>query len=1230
MSRRVLRPSSTRPGRLLGAVAAATTLMLLIGMGTANGQPVPVDDEPVTVTVPLISPPEQNNVIVIDPVTYSFTVTTQTVQSEISSGCHSTEPSSASTVSGTLCIGNIGGGSTPINVLGMSDVAGLFKQAGAAAALGWMVEEGIAYVRAVYDVPDDARVEQYARPQLRSYVVTRLLGIMKKAHDGVSLSENETRALAFLRQQVRADDIALTSATAAEYRAFEANPCGYSPPAAPAGVTDPVRKPAAVVKDCSRPHSALETLFGFLPPKPSVAEFKAWGAYKTASSTSLGLLTNATYQESIRGLAVGLTAGAGLAVALGAAGIAAAVVGSSATLAATVGAITGTYAATAIFAAKLGAAAPAILGGVAAASAAAVVGIVIFAAVMIAVSIWMLVENESIGTQILSEADKARSAADPLDIAGSELYQSEEFITRLVGKVADWTTIDDGRTAIADSYRAVSPDEQIVTDFSFTRAEVNGTSVGTPQPVDSITVQQPGRTVDLHFNQDWLIAKESTRGNAYPVLSFGYTGTDGKQHVASRAPRSKGGFIVSTPSGTNVTGVRQDTIEMVEPGTGKKVRIGIKPPSSWLAVGPRPSAGGAMFTHRTVFFRPNPVDASGSFDFDAAQTDYDYAWTLWRKDEVSEQWSPVTMTGAATYGPSFVPTRTGVYEARVAMTRKAPGSPTTNGSVRFTVGAPPIQVVDLALLDNGYDELEVDAKLASPTMSDSYQVEVRWPGTLDGTPGPTSTKTLECLQTAPASCETVRTSDFSALRLRQAIDNDTDLSQPVTVTITGSQGTTLTRSFAIDDPIRPSATPPTEGDNAGARGSVSVEQGITQVEVPVGTTSYANYVVARLDDGGDFPGTGFGLIDPATGVQQSAVDVFGDGSFVARAYEDPSDHIWKLVLSGIPYPSRVGVREVPLIIRQGLSQTLIRLRVGVVPATQDRYRGVILSDVDPLDFAVDQVPELEPTVLGGRSEWGSWTGDICVDLEFTGGGPPPDYPAYCAPASSFHNADGTPKDFPWQRFKPDGLGTGTYRVMSWLPDDPRTDGEPIGTSFLLTKGAVVAGSPAVLGARVGGIASVAPGAWSTTPDISFAYQWLRDGAEITGATRPTYQPKPGDAGHRLSVRMTGSVPGWTSATTTSSPVVVGLGTLPVKPKPKAAGTAKIGKRLTVKPGSWGSGVTLAYRWYLGGKAVKAKKGAKASLKLTRKMRGKKVYVVVTATRPGYAPVAVRSAAKKVR
>jgi hypothetical protein len=76
-------------------------------------------------------------------------------------------------------------------------------------------------------------------------------------------------------------------------------------------------------------------------------------------------------------------------------------------------------------------------------------------------------------------------------------------------------------------------------------------------------------------------------------------------------------------------------------------------------------------------------------------------------------------------------------------------------------------------------------------------------------------------------------------------------------------------------------------------------------------------------------------------------------------------------------------------------------------------------------------------------------------------------------------------------------------------------------------------------AAAGGTLSCSPGSWSGTPAPTFAYQWLRDGIAVSGATASTYTVAVTDEGHALSCIVTASNEAG-SASSTSNPVQIPL------------------------------------------------------------------------------------------
>src|SRR5262249_25632048 len=84
-------------------------------------------------------------------------------------------------------------------------------------------------------------------------------------------------------------------------------------------------------------------------------------------------------------------------------------------------------------------------------------------------------------------------------------------------------------------------------------------------------------------------------------------------------------------------------------------------------------------------------------------------------------------------------------------------------------------------------------------------------------------------------------------------------------------------------------------------------------------------------------------------------------------------------------------------------------------------------------------------------------------------------------------------------------------------------------------GTLATGTPAISGtAQVGSQLTVDPGTW--TDGTAFAYQWLRDGTAIDGATAATYTATAADAGAQVTAKVTGTKDGFTSATATSAAV----------------------------------------------------------------------------------------------
>ncbi len=173
--------------------------------------------------------------------------------------------------------------------------------------------------------------------------------------------------------------------------------------------------------------------------------------------------------------------------------------------------------------------------------------------------------------------------------------------------------------------------------------------------------------------------------------------------------------------------------------------------------------------------------------------------------------------------------------------------------------------------------------------------------------------------------------------------------------------------------------------------------------------------------------------------------------------------------------------------------------------------------------------------------------------------------------------------------------------------------------------------PTITGtAAVGQTLTAIPGTW-TPADVTLSYQWSADGQPIAGATTATLALTAAQAGKKITVAVTGTASGLSETKASAETTPVANGSVTVE-TPTLTGKAKAGKKLTaavtLPAGVDPAQTAVTYQWFKGKKAIKGATGA--SLKLTKKLAGKKVSVQVTVTATGYEPVTVKSAVKKIK
>ncbi|WP_417510370.1 carboxypeptidase regulatory-like domain-containing protein [Microbacterium sp.] len=168
---------------------------------------------------------------------------------------------------------------------------------------------------------------------------------------------------------------------------------------------------------------------------------------------------------------------------------------------------------------------------------------------------------------------------------------------------------------------------------------------------------------------------------------------------------------------------------------------------------------------------------------------------------------------------------------------------------------------------------------------------------------------------------------------------------------------------------------------------------------------------------------------------------------------------------------------------------------------------------------------------------------------------------------------------------------------------------------------MVPGTPTITGlAQAGQTLTAAPGTWDPA-DAALSYQWFAGTTAIAGATGETFVLGNEQVGAMLSVRVTGTKPGYTDATATSASFgpIEAATLLDLTPgTPTISGTPSVGETLTVTSGTWGPApVALAYQWYRGDAVVPG--ATSATLTLTAADLGERMTVVVRGTKPGYNP-----------
>ncbi len=146
-------------------------------------------------------------------------------------------------------------------------------------------------------------------------------------------------------------------------------------------------------------------------------------------------------------------------------------------------------------------------------------------------------------------------------------------------------------------------------------------------------------------------------------------------------------------------------------------------------------------------------------------------------------------------------------------------------------------------------------------------------------------------------------------------------------------------------------------------------------------------------------------------------------------------------------------------------------------------------------------------------------------------------------------------------------------------------------------------APEVIGTlEVGKTLTCVHGEWTGEP--TFAYQWVREGNKISGATGSTHVIESEDQTHRLACELTATnAAGHVTKSSKETAEVPGSAPVDLK-RPEISGTPKAGEMLTCSKGEW-SGVpapTFTYQWLVGNVAIA--KATSATYTVPAEDRGK--------------------------
>ncbi|MGH3472816.1 MAG: CHAP domain-containing protein [Nocardioidaceae bacterium] len=180
------------------------------------------------------------------------------------------------------------------------------------------------------------------------------------------------------------------------------------------------------------------------------------------------------------------------------------------------------------------------------------------------------------------------------------------------------------------------------------------------------------------------------------------------------------------------------------------------------------------------------------------------------------------------------------------------------------------------------------------------------------------------------------------------------------------------------------------------------------------------------------------------------------------------------------------------------------------------------------------------------------------------------------------------------------------------------------TSAVAPGDLVVSAPPTITGTpRVDTQLSATSGTWS--PSAQYTYQWNAGGIPVANAVGATFSPTAAQLGQQISVTVTATRAGYTTAISTSAATTaVAPATFLTTGPPTISGTAQVDQKLTASPGNWSPTGTPSYQWLVAGVSVRG--ATRSTFTPDASDLRKQVTVKVTMTRPGYVTATSASAA----